>query len=440
MRKGKTLVCAAMAAVMMAGAYGTAIMPVNPVIAEEAAFDEAAHGSKVEEGSCSSSIKYTLYSDGTLYIYGNGKMKDYQYSSITPSPFENNARITGVYINSGISYIGSETFYGCSNLKEITIPDTVSSIGGLAFEGTGWLDAQRKKNPLVCYGKFVLDGRSCKGSVSIPDGITKIAERAFEENKAITDVKVPSGVTHIGKEAFYNCSGLNYVQLPDTVKTVDEYAFGECGKLISVNLPDTLSELGEGAFAECTALTFIKIPTGIKKINPSTFYDCKNLSTVSIPGNVSTIDKQAFYSCMALKTVVLESGVRTIKEQAFTWCDALKDIAIPASVMSMDDAFFDWQYEFTIHGDKGSTAEVFAKKEGLAFSTQALKLPDNTPKKGDVDGNGTVNLTDARMALRTALNLLALSDDMKKRADTDGDTFVTLKDARQILRISLHLE
>lgn len=61
-------------------------------------------------------------------------------------------------------------------------------------------------------------------------------------------------------------------------------------------------------------------------------------------------------------------------------------------------------------------------------------------KKGDVDGDGDIDVTDARAALRAAVGLEKLSPDAEKRADVNGDGKVTVADARQILRSATGLE
>lgn len=55
-------------------------------------------------------------------------------------------------------------------------------------------------------------------------------------------------------------------------------------------------------------------------------------------------------------------------------------------------------------------------------------------RKGDVDGDGDVDVSDARTALRAAVGLEKLDEKQKKAADVDGDGKVTVSDAREILR------
>ncbi len=59
---------------------------------------------------------------------------------------------------------------------------------------------------------------------------------------------------------------------------------------------------------------------------------------------------------------------------------------------------------------------------------------------GDVDANGKVDSTDARLALRAAVGLDTLTEDAKKAADVDFNNTVDATDARLILRAAVGLE
>ena len=61
-------------------------------------------------------------------------------------------------------------------------------------------------------------------------------------------------------------------------------------------------------------------------------------------------------------------------------------------------------------------------------------------RKGDVDGNGTVDVNDARTVLRAAVGLEKLDEQQKKAADINGDGKITVDDARTILREATGLE
>lgn len=66
--------------------------------------------------------------------------------------------------------------------------------------------------------------------------------------------------------------------------------------------------------------------------------------------------------------------------------------------------------------------------------------PPPTLSKGDVNGDGGVDVSDAIMTLRATVGLLALEPDQFSRADLNGDSVADVIDATRILRISVGLE
>ena len=99
-------------------------------------------------------------------------------------------------------------FVGCSSLTEITIPDSVTSIGSYAFEETPWLTAKQAKDPLVIVNHILINGKTCTGAVSIPNGVTSIGDDAFYNCSGLTEITIPDNVTSIGDYAFYDCTNL----------------------------------------------------------------------------------------------------------------------------------------------------------------------------------------------------------------------------------------
>ncbi|MBR3268682.1 MAG: dockerin type I repeat-containing protein, partial [Oscillospiraceae bacterium] len=91
-------------------------------------------------------------------------------------------------------------------------------------------------------------------------------------------------------------------------------------------------------------------------------------------------------------------------------------------------------YSGVIKGYDGSTAEAYAAKYGYKFESLGA-----VPLKGDIDGNGAVELDDAQLALAAYTNQLArkpsgLSTAQEKAADVTGDGEVTVDDAQAILQ------
>ena len=107
-------------------------------------------------------------------------------------------------------------------------------------------------------------------SVTIPSGVTEIAEDAFFANKDITSVVIPEGVTEIGSDAFWLCDNLEKVVLPSTIIKIGKNAFN------------------------ATAIKTIVIPDGCEEIGADCFTSCKQLKDIYVPASVYDIDDDAF--------------------------------------------------------------------------------------------------------------------------------------------------
>ena len=213
------------------------------------------------------------------YIEVNGEQ--IVVKGISNNAFEDNTKITSIYIPISVTSIGIFAFYNCSNL---TIYCEASS------KPSGWDSNWRPNCPVVwnCISSFeisdeglhfvvVLDGNGDKyititgynGSstnVAIPSSINVdgedipvkvIADNAFYNNKTITSVIIPNSVTTIEDNAFYKCSNLTTVTFGENsqLTTIGWYAFRYCSSLTSIYIPDSVTTIGSGAFYECFNLT-----------------------------------------------------------------------------------------------------------------------------------------------------------------------------------------
>ncbi len=193
--------------------------------------------------------------------------------------------------------------------------------------------------------------------------VTKIADKAFSNNKKITSVVIGKNVKTIGKNAFAKCSELTSVTVPESVTTIGEFAFQSCKKLTTVNIPNQVTaiapstfswcvalknvtignkveSIADNAFAECAELETIVIPDSVKTIGEYAFTNCQKLANVTIGNGMESISNYAFYSCKGLTTLNLGNSLKTIGTGAFTGCEALKTLVIPNSVTSIGTEAF----------------------------------------------------------------------------------------------------
>ena len=81
----------------------------------------------------------------------------------------------------------------------------------------------------------------------------------------------------------YNCTGLKSITIPDSVTSIRERAFEGCIELTSVTIPNSVTTIGEWAFAFCRRLKTITIPNSVTSIGSYAFYGCnKNLKIIKI--------------------------------------------------------------------------------------------------------------------------------------------------------------
>ncbi len=371
-------------------------------------------------GKCGPSAYWSFDSStGTLTISGSGAMNDYEYGNDYPwmdyrdsiqtivigdqitqigrnafpwtacstIKFGKNVRSIGERAFNGcrnlngdltlpdsVQTIGAGAFQGCEKLSgDLTIPDSVQTIGDSAFEFcTGLNGTLTLGKNLRTIGKKAFSGCAFTGSLTIPEGITEIANGTFSSSRsngmftgtltlpstlktigaeafAYTDFSgellIPDGVTSIGAHAFKECDGFGgTLSLPDSIKTVGERAFYLCKGFTGLKLSASLTKIEERSFAHMYGLkTEVVIPEGVTEIGESAF-SCSDMPSVRFPSTLKKIGKQAFQFA-GLTKITLPNGLETIGDEAFDCWNVNKAIVIPASVKSIGkNAFRRYSY------------------------------------------------------------------------------------------------
>lgn len=244
--------------------------------------------------------------------------EDRNYYIITDYAGEDaNVVIPETYRGKPVAGISGYAFWNCESLQQITIPDSVTTIGDAAFSGCCNLT-----------------------KIAIPAGITHIADDLFYGCTALTEVTLPAGVTDIGASAFSGCSALAAVSLPEGVTTIGKDAFYLCTALTQVTVPATVTGIGASAFYGCDALAQLSELAGVTDIGDSAFWGCTALESVAVSGSSVTIGDSAFYGCTALESVAVSGRSVTIGNSAFWGCTALTEITLPDSGTGIGESAF----------------------------------------------------------------------------------------------------
>lgn len=137
-------------------------------------------------------------------------------------------------------------------------------------------------NELICE-EFVMEDEtllrynSSSPYVVIPDTVTVIGSRAFEDCREITEVRIPDSVMEIKDNAFAGCDNLQTVHFPDSLKKIGSYAFSECTSLKALELPYSVEEIGPYAFSGCFMMDSVKMPSSRTKVHETVFTGNKDV-------------------------------------------------------------------------------------------------------------------------------------------------------------------
>jgi hypothetical protein len=103
------------------------------------------------------------------------------------------------------------TFWGCSKLTSVTIPNSVKGIGVFAFSECGSLKSVNIPNSVTTIGEGAFDDCGSLASVTIPNSVTTIGDGAFDDCRSLTSITIPSSVKNIGMYAFEGCTNLKKI-------------------------------------------------------------------------------------------------------------------------------------------------------------------------------------------------------------------------------------
>ncbi len=313
----------------------------------------------IANGICGDSLFWCIDDNGILTIYGNGKMENYCYYLedyfYHPTPWDEfSSSIEKCIIENGVTSIGIFSFYDCTNLTSVTIPDTVTNIGKeafgnctnivsitisdnvthigeKAFYNTGYYNNENNwENGVLYIGNHLIEAKSnVSGSYIIKYGTKTIADDAFIYAN-LSSITIPNTITSIGESAFYGISNLNSIKIPDSVTRIGSDAFFECGYYTDLNnwengvlyINNHLISAHEYNEYYCGSLEGdYTIKQGTITVADNAFENC-NITSLVLPDSLVNIG----YSGCAI-----EDGIQTTDFFAFYGCNALTSIEVSTS-------------------------------------------------------------------------------------------------------------
>lgn len=274
--------------------------------------------------SADGGIYWSVTEAGSMEVYrglgSDGKMPENPSWQVKTEWFDYTQNLKKVEIQSTVTSISPEAFYGCKNLTSVTIREGVTEIG---------------------YGAFCWCPQLSE--INIPEGITKIPQSCFNSCSSLKKIQLPSTMTTIGEFAFTN-TGLTEISIPEGVETIEMNAFSACNDLKVITIPSTVNAVGQNAMRDCTSLTKVNIASNQAQFGSNVFancdqvvlyFDCDNIAVKNYAEGESleyilshdweadyTIDQEPESNDSGELT---KAGIRSIHCKRYNVCGKVKD-------------------------------------------------------------------------------------------------------------------
>ncbi len=258
----------------------------------------------------------------TSVSFGNNS---YSVTDIGNEAFYDCSGLISITIPNSITRIGNKAFSGCSSLASVHITD-LSAWCRIIFQTYYTYDERSNadysyysyhhSNPLSYAHHLYLNGEEIKDLV-IPNDVTSISGGAFDGCNALTSVTIPNSVTSIGGGAFYGCSRLSSVHITDLsawceiifqsflISETIDHTDGPNKVYPSYNYSSNPLSYAHKLYLNGVEITDLFIPAEVTSLDYA-FYGCSGLKSVTIPSSMTSIGDLAFYGCSSLTSVIVD--------------------------------------------------------------------------------------------------------------------------------------
>ncbi len=245
----------------------------------------------------------------TLVQYPAGNTRTVYTLPVTVTVVEKGAFASSSYLKevilpAALTTIKDKAFYGCDNLKSITVDDGNNyylSREGVLFD--------KKQERLIQYPTG-----SERSSYVIPDSVTEIAQGAFSKCFYLEDIILGRSLTSLESGIFDGCRNLKTITIPTGIRDISADAFAECSRLenIIVDPANPFYSSEDGVLFDKDQTVLIQYPAGNKR------------DSYVFPSSVRSIGGNAFAGCVWLTDITLDDSLEAIADDAFYGCGALE--------------------------------------------------------------------------------------------------------------------
>jgi hypothetical protein len=283
-----------------------------------------------------------------MALTGNVDFALNQVATIERSAFHRCSSLSAVNLSNAVSFVGIQSFLGCSGLKQVLlVPASVKSVGEEAFKGcsglTGLIIASTTVSQTATEGLSL--GKSCfqdctsiatsgtANGIVIPNSVISIGDSSFQGCTSIENVSIGSGLTRansFGSLVFSGCTKLARVTIAFSFLSRDV-----AGQSV---VKGTQLPTYNASFTGCTALGVpsdtpvgtIQIQSGSVGWTPGRAAFFNNLTIVINNKNITFYLKE--FNELA-KIDVVDPSTEPLQQEAIPPTDAQATVHIKASDM-----------------------------------------------------------------------------------------------------------
>lgn len=344
------------------------------------------------------------------------------------SAFNGCTQLTQVTLPEGMDTIPMECFKATKKLVSIVLPDSIGTLEEGAFSLSGLSGSV----DLSAYAKLVSIKTSAfsgtpLSEVILPDNLTELGERAFENCYLLKKITIPSGISVINQltfskcislenvifvpqkdnvnnyilqeimsKAFYGCTGLRDVQFLknlNNLTTIGNQAFAYCSAEVKLNNKAVKDEYGQQVYY---GIQSVVLPENLLELGQETFLNCYTLQTMTIPNKVTVLQDKTFLNCTNLTNIKLSDILTSIGANCFENCQSLNNMVFPVSLTQIgSNAFSDCANEKVKY-------QIINKKKVYDYTYTGISniaLPDSVNQIGDSAFEGCFNLKQVKLPL-----------------------------------------
>ncbi len=175
-----------------------------------------------------------------------------KYGDVATQAFRGAKGLTTLTVGGSCVSLASSAFESCSSLKNVSLPETLTSLGTNVFAGSG-LEEIVLPNSITSVTASLFQGCKSLKKVTLGNAVTSIADMAFY-NSTVAEINLPETLKSIGQMAFSGAKLSGALELPASVASVGIQAFANNAGLTEVSFPASTTSLGNGAFMGCTGI------------------------------------------------------------------------------------------------------------------------------------------------------------------------------------------